>query len=240
MASIAPPKQKIVTERRFFLCLAIAVAAAVVVGFGMPIVRGKVRADALPVQVHLHALAFGGWIVLYVVQNALVDRGSVALHRRLGWFGAGLSAAMVPVGIVVTVKCIQRGAVPRFFPLNIFLVVNILGLLAFAGLVAAAIVLRRRPAWHRRLMLCAAADLAAPAFGRLLPMTALGPLGPLAITLSILAYPVAGMAFDRIAHRRIHPAWWPGTGAILAVQVLTGPIAFSPPVRALATRLAGG
>ncbi|KQX24263.1 MULTISPECIES: hypothetical protein [unclassified Sphingomonas] len=236
MATIPLPDH-IAAERRFYLWMSVAVAAAVVVGFGRNIALGRVDALTLPIQVQFHALAFAGWILLYVVQNLLVERGSIALHRRLGWCGAALTAAMVPLGIVATVMCIERGAVPFFFPHNIFLVVNILGVLGFGGLAAAAIVMRRRPDWHRRLMLSAAIMLMAPAFGRLLPMAALGPLAPLALTASLLAYAGAGIFFDIITYRRVHRAWCVGTAAILAVQFATGPLAFSAPARALTAQL---
>ncbi len=94
-------------------------------GFGLNFAMGRVR-GTLPLLVRFHGMAFGSWILLYLVQCVLVDRGSIAVHRRLGWFGAALSAVIVPLGIVTTIMAIRRGAVPFFFPANIFLVVNVL------------------------------------------------------------------------------------------------------------------
>ncbi len=123
--------------------------------------------------------------------------------------------------------------------MNIFLVMNVLGVLFVGAFVTAAIVLRRRTDWHRRLMYCAALELIAPAFGRLLPMPLLGPWGGFAISGMLLVYAGVGMAFDLTQSRRIHPAWWWGAGAIVLLPLSLGPIAFSPAVRALTAHLAG-
>lgn len=238
MATIAVPQtSSIAAERRFFLWMAVVFAITTFAGFGLNFAAGRVSAATLPVQVYLHGAAFLSWVLLYVVQCALVDRGSVAVHRRLGWFGAVLSAGMVPLGIAVTVMAMRRGAVPFFFPPNIFLVVNVVGVVVFGVLVAAAIALRKRPEWHRRLMYCAALELIAPAFGRLLPMPLLGAWGPWAIMGSLLVYALVGVLFDLARRGRVHPAWWWGVAAILTVNVVMGPIAFSAPVSALAGQL---
>lgn len=239
-ASIASPRNAHSAERRFFLWMAVLVVATVVCGFGLNFASGRVSAATLPIQVHLHGLAFFGWALLYLVQSWLVDRGSLALHRRLGWLSAGLTAVMVPLGIAVTMMAIGRGAVPFFFPVNIFLVLNIAGVVLFGALVATAIAFRRRTEWHARLIHCAAVNLIAPAFGRLLPMPLLGPWGPLGILGMIVLYIGVGVLFDLAVRKRVHPAWWWGLGATIAVNLAVGPIAFTAPVRTLATVLAQG
>jgi len=217
----AAPSTAITAERRFFLLMA-AIAATIFAGFGTNFALGRARLSDLPVQVHLHALFFAGWVVLFVVQNALVDRGSLRLHRRLGWIGAGMVPIMAALGVVATVMCVRRGAVPPFFPTNIFLVMNIIGVLAFAAMNAAGILLRARPKWHRRLMLCGTIELTAPAFGRLLPMPLLGPWGPALLCLSMLVLVAIGIGFDATTSRKVHPAWWTGALVILAVQLAIG------------------
>jgi hypothetical protein len=237
--TVAVPAKTAVSERRFHVWMAAVFVVTVFCGFGLNFALGRVQASTLPPLVRFHGMAFGCWILLYLVQCVLVDRGSVALHRRLGWFGAVLSGVVVPLGIITTIMAIQRGAVPFFFPTNIFLVLNVLGLLLVGALVAAAIVLRRRTDWHRRLMYCAALELIAPAFGRLLPMPLLGPWGASAISGMLLLYACIGIGFDLAQYRRVHPAWWWGVGAIVSLPLSLGPIAFIPIVRALAGQLAG-
>ncbi|MFT3976585.1 MAG: hypothetical protein QM688_05650 [Sphingomonas bacterium] len=220
--------------------MAVLLVATVVCGFSLNFASGRVSVAMLPIQVHLHGMAFGGWTLLYLVQSWLVDKGSVALHRRLGWLGAALTTAMIPLGIAVTAMAIQRGAVPFFFPTNIFLVLNIAGVVLFGALVAAAIGFRRRADWHPRLMHCAAVNLIAPAFGRLLPMPLLGPWGPLGILGMIVLYIGMGALFDLVVRRSVHRAWWWGLGATIAVNLAVVPIAGTAPVRALTGFLAKG
>lgn len=238
MATLAVPAKTVVSERRFFVWMAVVFVVTVFCGFGLNFATGRVHASTLPLLVRLHGIAFGSWILLYLIQCVLVDRGSIALHRQLGWFGALLSVVIVPLGIVTTILAIRRGAVPIFFPINIFLVINVLGVILAGAFIAAAIVLRRHTGWHRRLMYCAALEIIAPAFGRLLPMPLLGPWGAAAISAMLLLYAGIGIVFDLAQYRRIHPAWWWGVTTIVGFPLILGPIAFSPPVRALAEQLA--
>jgi hypothetical protein len=238
MASIAARRTTIANERLFFLIMALAIATTVVAGFGLDLALRVSFAD-YPWQVHAHALVFGSWIVLYVVQNWLVVDGNVALHRRLGILGAGLAATMVVLGNAVTLMAIARGGTPHFFTPAILLVLDCVGITLFGVLVAAGIAMRRDAAWHKRLMLCASILVMSPALGRVLPMPLLGPVGPFAVYASMMLYVVAGMGFDLATRRRIHPAYFVGAGVITLMQVSVGILAFSPPVMAFANHLAG-
>ena len=55
-----------------------------------------------PLAVHIHAAVYVSWLILLTIQTVLIGRGSVALHRRLGWFGAGLAVLVVLMGLVAT------------------------------------------------------------------------------------------------------------------------------------------
>jgi hypothetical protein len=218
--------------RRFFLAMALVIAATVVFGFTLNAARYHFDVAGLPPLVHFHAGVFLAWIVFFVLQSGLVVSGSVSLHRTLGWFGAALAVLMVFTGIAVTVNCVQRGATPPFFPPNIFLMVDVLGVLAFFGLTAAAVALRKRPEWHRRLMLCGTIMVMSPAWGRILPMPLLGRWGGLAVFGMMMVYVLAGVLYDLATTRRVHPAYGWGGGAICLTQWLIGTMAFSPPVMA--------
>lgn len=237
-ATMAERRTSVANERRFFLAMAIAIAVTVVAGFGLDLAL-RVTFAEFPWQVHAHAIVFGSWIVFSVVQNWLVVDGNVALHRRLGWFGAGLAVAMVVLGNVATLMSLARGSVPPFFPPGVFLVLDCLGITLFGVLVAAGIALRRDAAWHKRLMLCASILVMSPAIGRILPMPLLGPAAPFAVYASMMLYVFAGMVFDLTSRGRIHPGYWVGTAAITALQVAVGTLGFSAPVVAFAASIAG-
>lgn len=239
-ATISGPWRTARGSRRFFLIMALVIAATVVFGFTLNASRYHFDVSSLPPLVHVHAGVFVAWIVFFVLQSGLVVSGSVSLHRKLGWFGAALAVLMVVTGIAVTVGCVKRGAVPPFFPPNIFLMVDVLGVLSFFGLTAAAVALRRSPEWHRRLMLCGTIMVMSPAWGRILPMPLLGPWGGWAVFAAMMVYVFAGAIYDLVTTRRVHPAYFWGGGAILLTQILIGPVAFSPPVMAWTASLLAG
>ncbi len=111
MATVAVSVKAAISERRFHVWMAAVFVVMVFCGFGLNFAMGRVRAT-LPPLVRFHGMAFSGWILLYLVQCVLVDRGSVAVHRRLGWFGAVLSMVIVPLGIVTTIMAIRRALCP--------------------------------------------------------------------------------------------------------------------------------
>jgi hypothetical protein len=227
MASLAESHRIVVKDDRFFFITSLIMAAIVVAGFSLMIVTGRSSFGSPPI-VHAHAVVFMGWVVLYVTQNALVARGSIALHRRLGWIAAGWVVAMIVLGTVVTVRVIRLGHTPFFFPPALFLVLNPVMILTFAGLIVAAIVRRRQTEWHRRLNFSGMALLLGPAYGRLLPMPFLIPYAYEVDTLAVLILPVIGIVFDLRRNGTIHPAWWWGLAAIIGSTLLSEAITYSP------------
>jgi hypothetical protein len=238
--NIARPTQRnvVASERRFFLAMAIAIAATVIFGFTLNAARMHWKFLELPPQVHLHAAAFLAWIILYVVQNWLIVRGSITRHRQLGVLGGVIAVSMVELGIFTTVAAVQQHRVPPFFPPGVFLVLDVLGVIGFGILTAWAIALRKQAAWHKRLMLCGTILVMSPALGRILPMPLLGKFAPLAVFASMAVYVIAGMIFDLRLRGRIHPAYYWGGGVLVVTNVLVGPLGFSPPVLRLVERLA--
>jgi hypothetical protein len=219
-------------DPRFFLKLAVAMALVIFIGFPLQWAMGR-SSFAMPIAVHVHAVLFFGWTVLFVVQTAFAGRADRTLHRRLGWIGAGWATAVVIVGIYTTAMMVRRGGVPFFFTPAYFLFMNALFVAGFGTLVAAAIRLRRRTEWHRRLMVCAMAILTGPAFGRILPMPLMIPWAAWGVFAAVMLFPLAGMAADLRRRGRIHPAWWWGAGTIATIQVAIGIVAASPPGLAL-------
>jgi hypothetical protein len=214
-------------DDRFFLRAAIVMALVVVSGFSLQLAMGR-STFASPPLVHAHAVVFMGWVTLYLLQNAFVARGHMALHRRLGWIGAGWVVAMVVLGCWATAAMVRRGQVPFFFrPLH-FLVFDPMIVFAFAGLTAAAIALRRRTDWHRRLHYCGMSLLLAPAFGRLLPMPLLQPWAFEAMFAAPMVFPIVGVLADVRRSGRAHPAWRWGIAAMIGSLLLTEAITYGP------------
>jgi hypothetical protein len=192
-------------DARFFLKLAIAIAVTIVVAFAQHFALGRSSID-VPLVYHLHGVVYMGWVAIFVAQHWLAARGHIAGHRRLGRIAMLWIALMVVMGIAITVTVVQRGTTPFFFRPQHFLIANPLTLLAFVGLVVAAVRMRARTDWHRRLHLCAMAMILGPAFGRLLPSPFLIPWAFEVATLAGLIFPLIALVREWRAGA-VHPAW---------------------------------
>jgi len=135
---------------------------------------------------------------------------------------------MVVLGTAVTVAMVRRGGVPFFFTPLQFLVFDPLTVLTFAGLTGAAIVLRRRTDWHRRLHYCGMSLLMGPAFGRLLPMPFLKPWAFECVFAALLIFPAVAIWSDMRRNGRAHPAWSWGVAALFGALLLTEAVTYSP------------
>jgi hypothetical protein len=213
-------------EHRFYFILALVMAFVLIAGFSVQLAAGRSSFNA-PWFVHLHGVTFFGWTFYYVLQTGLAANGSLALHRRLGWVGAAWAVALVVVGIATTVVMVRRGAAPFFFTPLGFLLMNRLSVLSFAGLIAAAIALRRRTEWHRRLITCGMALLTGPGWGRLLPMPFLIPWADWAVFCAVLIVPLVGVIADLRRSGRVHPAWWIGIAVMANAQISVGLVGHS-------------
>jgi hypothetical protein len=207
--------------------LALAMALTVFVAFSFQLYMGR-STFASPWLTHAHALTFMGWVAIFTVQATLGARGSLAIHRKLGWFAAGWVGLMVVLGFAVTVVMVRKGTTPFFFRPQHFLIFDPLNVLVFAGVTAAAIALRRRTDWHARLHLSAMALLMGPAFGRMMPMPLLPPLAYESAAAMCAIFPVAGMIIDKRRRGSVHPAWWWGLGALAAMVLLGEALTYSP------------
>lgn len=213
-------------ERRFFLYMALAMATVIVGGFAFNLAMGR-STFSVPLVYHLHAVVYLAWIALYVAQNALIATNRVTLHRRVGALAILWVPLMVALGLAIMVTSLRRTGGPFFFDQNEFLVSNTLLLCCFAVMVFVALQCRRYTGWHRRLMLTAMSILTGPGLGRLLPMPLMMPHAWRIMMVITLIFPIIGMIADRRRLGYVHPAWFWGVGAIIAVQTIADVIAYS-------------
>ncbi len=240
MASVAgQPFSPSVGDERFFLRAAIIMTLIIVAGFSFQLAMGR-STFASPVRVHVHAVLFMGWVGIYLLQNIFVATDRMRLHRKLGWVAAVWMLAMVVSGFVVTIAMVRAGTVPFFFQPLHFLIFDPLALLTFGGLTTAAVLLRHRTEWHRRLHFCGMTILLAPAFGRLLPLPLMQPWSWEATFVVTLLFPLAGMWADVRRSGRVHAAWKWGTAAIVGSFLLTQAITYSPVGTAIYTQVTKG
>ncbi len=222
-----------------------AIWAAILAGF-VPDIADHVRTQGLsyPLIVHLHALAFTGWLLLLSVQVTLIETGNVALHRQFGIAGTGLAGAMVILGPTVALV-MGRAAfgTPRWDPG--FLSISLSDILAFAVIVSAALVLRRDGAAHKRLMLIATIQIAGAGFGRFMGIFfhGLGGTGWWGFfvggTLELDVLIVLLGVYDIMTRGRLHPVYLPTVLALWSLQATAIMLYFSPTWTALTTHLLG-
>lgn len=226
-------------DHGFFLAGAFAMTLVIVAGFSVQLAMGR-STFAAPPLVHAHAVVFMGWVGIYLLQNLFVATGRLAWHRRLGWLAAAWIVPMLVLGFAVTLAIVQRGGVPFFFRPAQFLIFDPVSLLTFAGLTTAAIALRRRTDWHRRLHFCSMSLLLGPGFGRLMPMPLLAPWAWEATFAACMIFPLAGVLTDLRRYGRVHPAWGWGIAVLVGSLLLTEAITYSPAGEAIYRAVVAG
>ncbi len=155
-------------KSRYFLvasCLALVITF---VGFFktfiLPFARGSFSAPAV---VYVHGGLLFLWTALLVMQSLLIQKRKVHLHRRLGFVSLGLVPCVMISTMAVGVYVLKRDLALGGGQVAISSLIGAFtSPLIFAGLVAAAIVYRRRPEFHKRLMLLAMIAIIWPTFFR--------------------------------------------------------------------------
>jgi hypothetical protein len=196
-------------DRLFYVGMAVALAVTAFVGFApsyflKPLFR---PASVLTPLMHVHGLLFAAWTLLLVVQTSLVAAHRTDLHRKLGVAGVGLALLMLAAGGMLALTSARNGLAPSGLDPVTFLSIPLGALAMFAGFFGAAIVKRRRPATHKRLMLLATISIITPAIARL---WFVHQRPPFALGLTNL-FVLAAVAHDWWRDRRVHPVYiWGG------------------------------
>jgi hypothetical protein len=153
---------------RFHVIAIIAIAALVFIGFARTFyLKAWFDVPVLTQLLVLHGAMFTAWLVLHYTQARLIAAHRVDLHKRLGIFGAVLGYSMFLVGVAAAVQSAALGHMPTDAPPLVFMSVPFGTIVAFAALLTAALAMRRRADWHKRLMLLATIALIIPGAARL-------------------------------------------------------------------------
>jgi hypothetical protein len=198
------------TARPFFLLFALFSVAVVFAGFAptffIPIAS---RTFDSPLTVGVHAAFFLAWLSLLVVQTVLASSRKIRWHRQLGWSSAVLIPAMIASGVAVSLWATARdlrdgqGDAALAFLFGLFMDVT-----AFAVLASVAVMMRRKPQVHKRLIVLATIAILGPALGRI-------PIVGTVTTPIIVALVLSLAAYDLFSQSRVHPATtWGGLGLV--------------------------
>lgn len=217
IAVIAAPKDMARGRNPFFVVMASAVAVTVFLGFAPSFyLRSTFNPNrSLSILLHIHGVALSAWIVLFLTQTILIARGSPALHRRLGWVMSGLAASIVVLMSAAIVDQMRR--IPPPFPAAFALAFGIFDIIVFATLVGWAIYWRKRPDWHKRLMLSATILLLGAAAVRIVAFNGIDDPRYFAIAeySSAAFFFIPCFAYDWATRGKVHPANIVGLSLIL-------------------------
>lgn len=223
----------------FYFWMTLLMAFFVFGGFGMtyfyPLASGTF--PPAPPVVHFHGLVYSSWMILLVVQAAMVNVRNVRLHRSLGMFGIALATAVIMMGSLITILGASNASAsgPNH---GIFL--GVMAVTGFGLLFTLAIRNTRNPDVHRRLILLAMLPILPPGIHRLY-MVPFGldsfPLVPMYITLDLMA--IAIVTHEWRTSGAINKYTWIGVGWLVFQQVLHATFGMSEASGALTQWLGG-
>lgn len=184
---------------------------------------------------HVHGLLMTAWLGFYLAQTLLAASGRMSRHRAWGLAGIALFCLLICSTLALTFRSIhvalaRSGGQEASLQMPTATLISIALATAFF---AAAIACTGRPATHKRLMVLLMAVLLQAAVARLVVLPLLGGGGPpqvwttLPTGLVTDVLIVAAIAWDWRLRGRPHRAYVIGGLAILAVQLLTAPVAAS-------------
>jgi hypothetical protein len=215
-------------DRYFYFFMSVLIAAAVTYGFSRTVDQNLIHpAVRRPALLWVHGIVFTAWLAFFILQSLLVRLHSVKLHRTLGWFGAGLGAAVFIVGLMTAV--VMSGFDARYLHLHppSFIAVAFWDMLCFGVCFGLAIWWRRRPAHHRRLTLIATCAISAAGIGRFPSYI----VPPDTFYAGVDALILLGVVRDLLIEKRVHVVYRVVlplfiVGQVLAMYLFLGKPAF--------------
>jgi hypothetical protein len=224
-------------ERVFYSGMAILLCACVYIGFSPTYFQaGMLRAPLPSPILHVHGAVFTVWMLLFVVQAALISARRVKWHRSFGTIAFCFPPIMIVLGVMAAIDALHRGV--RIGPLDpsVSAAIPLIGIVGFTIVICASWRARRRPDAHKRLILIATMGLVAAAFGRF-PWARIGlpPAAGAATGLGILLLIL--IAYELISIHRIHRSTMWAAPLVFASVALAVPIGMTPAWRAFAALL---
>ena len=193
------------------------------VGF-WPSYFGPVFFEAASKQaiLHVHAAVFVGWLVLFTAQAYFAAIRRVDMHIRIGRIGIAYGGLVIVVGLTTGyVRSLGYVAAGDFTQGSNLLYSISLDMTVFTPFFVAAVVARKKPELHKRLMIVAGTSLLVAAVFRMQF------LGSLWLAHAIWFSPIIlAMLADYRRRRIVHPVFLIGLVALL----LQSPM-FRPAIR---------
>jgi hypothetical protein len=207
-------KAAILLDRFYYFILAVIIATVVVKGFG-PTLNQRLLHPRIPppFMLHFHAAVFASWIILFLLQTALIGSGRMKLHRKVGVLGFVLGVTVAITGVATTIVMAKFHTQPHPFGTS-SLIIPLTDMLEYSIFFGLAVYWRKKSEFHRRLMFIATCTLTSAAFVRLMPKDAAVEWIYVGVDVLILL----GVGRDLIVNKRIHPVYLYGLPAALLGQ----------------------
>ena len=226
-------------SRHFYFSLMLFYAVVAVIGF-VPSLVGFARGTfPMSMPAHVHGVLMMSWLLLLVAQSALPARGHVRRHQRLGAYAAVFAALIWVSMVVMTLRSLVIfDPQPGNFVYNILLLQTMIVLL-FPLFFGWALLARRAPGWHKRLMVITALLPLQASIDRMFWMPrGEGQQWENFLYLDLLLLPL--FLFDLKMLRRVHPATAIGTTILAATQLVALMLWNNPAWHQLAHGLTSG
>lgn len=216
--------------RHAFTVLGALALFIVLFGFGrtylIPMAAGVYSA---PLYLHIHAAVFMVWLVLGVIQPVLIRTHRVALHRKLGVSGFALGAIMIFLGLYVAIERarfhLAEGAGVQA---KAFLLIPITDMILFGTFLVLAALYRRNGPYHKRYIILSTLSILPAAFGRIFPLFTWWTESEIInglLAISVMEVTLfAGIVFDFISRRVLHPVYLWGGSVVIIVHFFRDPL----------------
>jgi len=167
----ARPRLHFRSDDVFFSAMAVVALIVVLIGFARTyFLAGLFRAPLPNLLVHIHAVAFTLWIIVFMTQISLVTARRVDLHRRLGLLGFVLAIVMIVLGTLAAsdrlARHVAQPGTDTVEEVRAFYAVPLGDMLMFSAFVYLGYRNRVQPAVHKRLMWFATLALLDAGFDR--------------------------------------------------------------------------
>lgn len=242
-AATAAPAPARIFKPSFFFGMTVVMTAFVFGGFGIhsafPALQGNF--PPAPPFVHLHAVVMVAWMLLLVVQSALVGARNLKLHRSLGTWGIAHATAVLLTGLSIQLIASRAGMDAGRDPGTDGLYLGLLAAIGFAIMFTLAIRNVRRPEIHKRMILFAMLPVLPPGVNRFWS-NALGLADPIPtfwLYLTLWSMALAILWQERRATGGISGYSWFGAGWIFVEGALHEAIVGSAAFSQIATAILG-
>jgi len=201
---------------RFFVGMSCACLLIAFLGFARSFfLRPLFDSGADMALEYVHGAVMTAWLVIFFIQTFLVASHRTAIHRQIGVVGAVVGAAVLFVGILLTVEIpgwLTTQGLDFSVEENIQRWSRIVwgdfgNMIAFGAFFGLAVFLRHRVEMHKRLMLLASISILGPALARMNGLLGIDAInGRMFSWFGLLMLLLALVIYDLRQDRRVHIA----------------------------------